>query len=138
VNIDEFKAFRGHRLPSHEEIKPDDWASVHTIREGVTIRDEMIEINAYDGKTKIILNYSTPIVDDDGKLEGAIVLNLDITELKKAEEQLSSQLDELRRWNIATLGRESRIRELKIEINKLLIEMGKSPKYQSVMDEDHE
>ncbi|PKO00538.1 MAG: hypothetical protein CVU42_03060 [Chloroflexi bacterium HGW-Chloroflexi-4] len=138
VGIEEFQVFRGRRLPSREEIIADDWASVHTVREGVTIRDEMIEIDAYDGKTKTILNYSTPILDEDGKLEGAIVLNLDISELKKAEEQLSAQLDELRRWNLATLGRETRIRELKMEINKLLIECGNPPKYQSVMDDEHD
>ncbi|MBA4383173.1 MAG: hypothetical protein C0410_00405 [Anaerolinea sp.] len=138
VSITDFKVFHGRRLPSREVIKPDDWASVHTIREGVTIRDEMIEIDAYDGKTKTILNYSTPILDEDGKLEGAIVLNLDISELKKAEELLSAQLDELRRWNMATLGRENRIRELKIEINALLAKQGEEPRYQSVLEDDHE
>lgn len=138
VDIDDFNVFRGRRLPSREEIQPDDWASVHTIREGVTIRGEMVEIDAYDGKTKTILNYSTPIVGEDGKMEGSIILNLDISELKKAEEQLSSQLDELRRWNMATLGRENRIRELKMEINKLLVENGRPPLYQSVMEDDHE
>lgn len=137
VSEAEFDIFKGRRLPSREEIKPDDWASVHTIREGVTIRDEMIEIEAYDGKTKTILNYTTPILDDDGKMEGAIILNLDITELKKAEELLSAQLDELRRWNLATLGRENRIRELKAEINKLLKECGKEPIYKSVADDDN-
>jgi PAS domain S-box-containing protein len=138
VDINGFEVFRGRRLPSREEIKPNDWASVHTIREGVTIRDEMVEIDAYDGKTKTILNYSTPIFDDDGKMEGSIVLNLDISELKKAEEQLSMQLDELRRWNMATLGRENRIRELKMEINKLLSECGKAPIYNSVLDDKND
>lgn len=137
VSEAEFDVFKGRRLPSGEEIKPDDWASVHTISEGVTIRDEMIEIDAYDGKTKTILNYTTPILDDDGKMEGAIILNMDITELKKAEELLSAQLDELRRWNLATLGRENRIRELKAEINKLLLECGKEPIYKSVADDDN-
>lgn len=138
VDVDHFDVFHGRRLPSREEIQPDDWASVHTVREGVTIRDEMVEIDAYDGKTKTILNYSTPIIGDDKELEGAVVLNLDITELKKAEEQLVAQLDELRRWNQATLGRENRIRELKIEINDLLIKQGLKPKYKSVIGEDHE
>lgn len=138
ASVDEFDIFHGRRLPSREEIQPDDWASVHTVREGVTIRDEMIEIDAYDGKTKTILNYSTPILDEDGKMEGAIVLNLDISELKKAEEQLSAQLDELRRWNMATLGRENRIRDLKIEINHLLIAQGEEPKYKSVLEDEHD
>jgi len=136
VDLEDFGVFHGRRLPSREEISPDDWASVHTIKEGVTIRDEMIEIDAYDGKTKTILNYSTPILSENGELEGAIILNLDITELKKAEEQLSAQLDELRRWNLATLGRENRIRDLKNEINTLMEKLGQSPKYKSVTD-DH-
>ena len=138
VDVDHFSVFHGRRLPSKEVIKPDDWASVHTVREGVTIRDEMIEIDAYDGKTKTILNYSTPIMGENNELEGAIVLNLDITELKKAEEQLTTQLDELRRWNLATLGRENRIRELKTEINELRIKQGLGPKYKSVTGEEHE
>ncbi|MRS02423.1 hypothetical protein EG832_04235 [bacterium] len=71
-------------------------------------------------------------------MEGAIVLNLDISELKRAEEQLSAQLDELRRWNMATLGRENRIRDLKVEINRLLVLSGKPPMYQSVLDDDNE
>lgn len=138
VAQDDFEVFHGRRLPSKEEIRPDDWASVHTINEGVTIRDEMIEIDAYDGKTKTILNYTTPIFDEEGQLEGAIILNLDITDLKKAEKMLSDQLDELRRWNLATLGRENRIRDLKTEINDLLADQGKPPKYQSVVGDEHE
>lgn len=138
VDLEDFSVFRGRRLPSREEISPDDWASVHTIKEGVTIRDELIEIDAYDGKTKTILNYSTPILSENGELEGAVILNLDITELKKAEEQLSAQLDELRRWNLATLGRENRIRDLKNEINDLLEKLGQPPKYSSVKDDQHD
>ncbi len=137
VSHEDFWVFRGRRLPSRQEIKPEDWTSNKTINEGITIRDEMIEIDAYDGQTKTILNYSTPIFDDNGKLEGSIILNLDITELKKAEEQLSAQLDELRRWNTATLGREKRILELKKEINDLLEKQGLPKKYMSAEEEPH-
>ena len=128
----------GRRLPSKEKIEPDDWAVVHTIKEGITIKDEMIEIDTKDGKTKTILNYTMPILSEKNEMEGAIILNLDITELKKAEEQLSTQLDELRRWNLATLGRENRIRELKKEINALLIKHGDQPRYKSVVGDAHE
>ena len=138
VDINDLGVFHGRRLPSREEIKPDDWASAHTIREGVTIRDEMVEIDAYDGKTKTVLNYSTPILGENDQLEGSIILNLDITELRKAEDQLKTQLDELRRWNLATLGRENRIRELKMEINDLCRKLGQPEKYPSVADESHD
>lgn len=138
VDIEHLGVFHGRRLPSRDEIAPDDWASAHTIREGITIRDEMIEIDAYDGKTKTILNYSTPIYGEKGELEGSIILNLDISELRKAEDQLKAQLDELRRWNLATLGRENRIRELKIEINELCRKLGQPDKYPSVADDSHD
>jgi PAS domain S-box-containing protein len=56
----------------------------------------------------------------------------DITVRKQAEQTLKEQLDELRRWNETTVGRESRIMELKREVNELLAGSGLSPRYPSV------
>ena len=47
------------------------------------------------------------------------------------DKRLNEQLDELRRWHAVTLGRERRILELKDEINHLLAEAGKPPRYVS-------
>jgi PAS domain S-box-containing protein len=55
----------------------------------------------------------------------------DITEHKKAEAQLREQVDELRRWQDATLGRESRILELKHEVNDILVRSGQPLRYAS-------
>jgi PAS domain S-box-containing protein len=52
-----------------------------------------------------------------------------ITERKNSEKKMREQLDELQRWYSATIDREQRTIELKKEINQLLIELGKSPKY---------
>ena len=41
------------------------------------------------------------------------------------------QLDELRRWQEVTLGREGRVLELKQEINALLAEFGRPERYLS-------
>lgn len=60
----------------------------------------------------------------------------DITLRKESEEKIMQQLDELRRWHDITLGREDRIIELKQEINKLLKESGKPPRYESVTTPD--
>jgi len=138
IGLEELATFQGRKLPSKKEIAPDDWAAMHTIKEGLTIQDEMIEIDDQDGKTKTLLNYSTPILNEKGEMEGAILINLDISQLKKAEEQLSTQLEELRRWNLATLGRENRIRELKTEINEILISQGLPPRYQSAAGDGNE
>ncbi|MEI8131972.1 MAG: PAS domain S-box protein [Leptolinea sp.] len=64
----------------------------------------------------------------------------DITERKKAEEKIEGQLDELRRWYKVTLGRESRIMELKQEVNQLHQKAGLPPRYasDSTLEQNHE
>jgi len=88
VGIENYGVFKARRLPSGEEIAADDWALAHAIRDKKTTLDEMLEINCFDGSKKIILNYVTPITDETGKVQGAIVVNNDITERMKSEEAL--------------------------------------------------
>jgi PAS domain S-box-containing protein len=55
----------------------------------------------------------------------------DITDRKKAEDELAQQIEELRRWYDVTLGREGRILELKREVNELLANAGRPARYDS-------
>ena len=68
--------------------------------------------------------------------EGIFILSVDITERKRAESILAEQVDELRRWHTATMGRETRILELKQEINRLLAQTGGPPRYPSAESEE--
>lgn len=88
VGQEHYGVFKARAFPSGKELEPQDWALAHTIQEGVTVLDEILEIDAFDGKKKIILNYTAPILDKTGKVDGAIIVNLDITERKKAEDAL--------------------------------------------------
>lgn len=88
VGISEYAVFKAWRLPSREPIAGNDWALAKTIRDGVAILDELIEIEAFDGKRKTILNYTAPVLDDAGQVEGAIVVNLDISDRVALEDQL--------------------------------------------------
>ncbi len=88
VPISEYGIFKAWRLPSHEPVKPDEWALAKTIRQGVTIVDELLEIESFDGKRKTILNYTAPVLDDNGDLDGAIVVILDISDRTTLENQL--------------------------------------------------
>jgi PAS domain S-box-containing protein len=63
--------------------------------------------------------------------EGLAVHFRDITRRKQSETQVQQQLDELRRWYRATLGREMRVLDLKQEINALLVQAGQPPRYRS-------
>jgi len=95
VGPPDYGIFKGRRLPSGEDIKAGDWALAHTIRDKVTIVDELLEIDAFDGKKKTILNFSAPVLDAQGVIQGAIVVNQDITELKQAENRIRRQLEHL-------------------------------------------
>lgn len=95
VDITEYGVFKARRLPSGEEISPDDWALAHTIKEGITVVDEMLEIEAFDGKKKTILNYTAPVLDEEGTIQGAIIVNQDISDLKKIENDLVKSQERL-------------------------------------------
>lgn len=56
-------------------------------------------------------------------------LKKQLKEMTAIQETLQVHLEELSRWHQATLGRESRILELKSEINGLLTKMGMAQRY---------
>ena len=72
-----------------------------------------------------------------GKLYRQSVIR-DISARQQTETHLRQQLDELRRWQEATLGREARILELKHEVNALLAQVGQPPRYTSAIPDDEE
>jgi PAS domain S-box-containing protein len=55
----------------------------------------------------------------------------DITERKRAEEDLKQKMAEVEKINRFMMGREERVIELKEEVNALLKELGREPKYKA-------
>jgi PAS domain S-box-containing protein len=88
-----------------------------------------------DGLAVSVEYWSYPI-ESDGATIGSIVTFIDITQRKQAEAELAEQLEELRRWHDVTSGREARILELKHEVNELLGQVGKHPRYPSAESEN--
>ena len=133
--IVDYGIFKARWLPSRKVLTHNDWSLAKTMHQEITIMDEMLEIDTFDGKKKIILNYSAPVVDDDGQMLGAIVMNNDITELKQAETELalsykrlhSSYVKALQGMSAAleirdpyTSGHQRRVAELAVAISKQL------------------
>ncbi|BCB26832.1 hypothetical protein SKTS_17180 [Sulfurimicrobium lacus] len=87
---------------------------------------------ADDGRRVLLETTKTPMHAVDGQLIGVLGIGRDITEIKLHEARLTEQLEELRRWHEATLGRETRVLELKREVNELLRRAGEAPRYGSV------
>jgi two-component system sensor histidine kinase UhpB len=79
---------KGFWHASGEPIAPSEWASRHALDEGRTSRDELIDIETYDGRRMTIENYAAPIRDGTGAITGAVVVNDDVTERVRAAEAL--------------------------------------------------
>jgi PAS domain S-box-containing protein len=110
----------------------DEWDRLHKKvyeTDTTVISETVTPIQGKDSQFfEVVLN---PIHNEDGEIIGIAGTTRNINVRKQAEIKIQEQLDELRRWNAVTLGRESRILELKQEVNQLLIQQKQPPKYES-------
>ncbi|OHB77450.1 MAG: hypothetical protein A2Z25_19175 [Planctomycetes bacterium RBG_16_55_9] len=72
---------------------------------------------------------SVTVLDADENVVHSRVVVIDVTERKRAEEALRQSNEELNRFNLAMVGRELRIIELKKEVNELCERAGQTPPY---------
>jgi PAS domain S-box-containing protein len=76
--------------------------------------------------------------DRTGELRGYVKIMRDLTESKRTQESLKHHLDELTRFNSAAVGRETRMIDLKKEVNELCVKLGNKPRYSLIMEEPEE
>lgn len=88
------------------------------------------------GEVRTVEVHSSPIEINGKKILFSIIH--DITDRAVAEKQVQQQLEELRRWNTITLGRETRVLELKHEVNELLTKLGSPTRYQFTKEPEDE
>ena len=96
VRLDQPGLFRARRLPDREPLGPADWAIVRSVRQGVTVRDELLEVEATDGTLRYILNYTAPLENRQGEIEGGVIANLDITGRIAAQQEAENGLERVR------------------------------------------
>lgn len=87
VGQKDYGVFRAWRLPSREPVRADDWALGHAVNEGKITENELLEIEAFDGSHKTILNWAAPVKNARGEIIGAFVINQDITGADPAKEE---------------------------------------------------
>jgi len=97
------------------------------------VRYENLPLESADGRRIQVEFVSNVYLANDVKV---IQCNIrDITERRHTVEKMEQQLDELRRWHEIMLGRETRVIDLKREVNELLARAGEKPRYESVSSE---
>ena len=98
VGIDQYNEYKGWWADTGERIEAEQWAAARAITRGEISINEEVEIESFDGKRKIILNSAVPILDERQGIQGAIVVNQDITERKRAEQVLIDTNELLERY----------------------------------------
>jgi hypothetical protein len=88
-----FGEYKGWWVSTGKRFEADEWAAARAIRDGETSIDEEVRIECFDGSQKVMLNSAMPIVREDGVIEGAIIVNHDITARKRFEEGLRERAD---------------------------------------------
>jgi signal transduction histidine kinase len=76
-----------------KRIGPSEWASVRCLRDGQTILNELIDIEAFDGRRKTIQNSAVPIRNAAGEIVGSLILNEEVTDRVHAESVLRESAD---------------------------------------------
>lgn len=77
----------------------------------------------------IYLMRITPYRTDEDRIRGVVITFVDIIARKKAEQLLQQNMDELTRFNNAMVSRETRMIDLKKEVNELCERLGEPPRY---------
>jgi PAS domain S-box-containing protein len=90
VGIEEFGEYRAWWVSNGKLIMPDEWAVARAVRKGETSINEEIEIECFDGTHKIILNSAIPLRNAQQVIMGTIIVNQDITEIKRAQQELDA------------------------------------------------
>jgi len=86
ASADQFKRYKGYHLDG-KPYKPHEWPLSRSIRTGEVVKDEEIEILRGDGTKGFISVNSVPVYDNSGNIIMGIVIDLDITKRKRAEEK---------------------------------------------------
>ncbi len=93
-----------------------------------------ITLGRPDGSSVICHLSATPLYDAHDMYDGSFAMVTDITQRKRAEEELRRRTEELEAFNKAMVDREIKIIEVKEEVNRLCRELGRPPAYPPVWE----
>ena len=96
---------------------------------GKNIYETEYRVKGCDGVYRHFLTRGVPVFKKDGSIREWVGTCIDITERKKAEEELKKKIRDLELFSKTTTERELRMIELKKEIDSLLKELGRPKKY---------
>ena len=114
TRIDDLSRFSGRRPETGMILEPEDWPLARAFR-GERVINEELEIERLDGGRGTILVSSVPILNSDGKIDGALSTVTDITARKRLEKEVKESrlraelyvdllTHDIRNYNAAAMG----------------------------------
>jgi PAS domain S-box-containing protein len=97
---------------------------------GEAVESYELETIKKDGSRQL-LSIVNSLLTKENKVIGIQIFATDITERKRAEEAIKERVKELEVYAKATVGRELKMIELEKEVNALLNELTRPPKYKT-------
>ncbi|MCA9780999.1 MAG: PAS domain S-box protein, partial [Candidatus Eremiobacteraeota bacterium] len=79
-----YDSVQAYWVDTDELVQPEEWASTRARLSGEITLGQLIDIRAFDGRVRTILNSSVPIIDE-GDIIGAVVVNEDVTDRRLLE-----------------------------------------------------
>ncbi|HEX8819471.1 MAG TPA: GAF domain-containing protein [Archangium sp.] len=85
VELEDYGFFEGYWPGSDRRLEPHEWALARTLRDGQPVANEEVDVIAFDGTRRTLLNSTTPLRDAQGAILGAVAVHVDITTRRQAE-----------------------------------------------------
>ena len=102
-----YEEFEAYWHGTDRRIGRREWALDRALVHGESSLGEVLDIVAFDGTRRTVLNSAVPVRDEGGAIVGGVVINLDISELKQAEAALK-EADRRKDEFLAALAHELR------------------------------
>ncbi len=130
TNWEGYSDWVGYWPDSGERLKADEWAMARTLRTGEMVRNELVQSEHFQtGERRYFFSNSSPIRDQQGRIVAGVVVEVDVTECRKAEDQLRESEDRLRRLN-ADLERQ--VEERTAQAKEALAKLFEAQKMESI------
>jgi signal transduction histidine kinase len=98
-NFEQYGMYKAWFANTNRQLAPDDWPTVHTLRDGRPRLDDLLKIQRFDGTYSTIEHSVAPIKGSDGSVTGAVAVFQDIAERRRLEQELEMRARELIRSN---------------------------------------
>ncbi|MFA5114330.1 MAG: PAS domain S-box protein [Candidatus Margulisiibacteriota bacterium] len=118
----------GQQLPFVSREETAGW--IAKIKAGENLKNLEVTRQNKAGRALCLLVTISPIKAGTDEVIGLSAIANDITERKRSEDKLREQMKELQEWHQVTVGREMKMIELEKEVDALLTELHRTPKYQ--------